>query len=200
MSLSFVSQLSRLRKKGASNEVLAARSLALDAEIGVSTVDYLSYCRGLGDFTTIPRHLKYKQQDYEEYLKETLHYLEDFFLRKNPLVDADKVSFSRLFLSPPLCLLSAVSLCLVSAVSLCLVFVVSLCLLFGVSLCLFFVVSLCLVSAVSLCLLFAVSLCLVFVVSLCLVSAVSLCLLFAVSLCPSLYLLDSLGCLFPSFV
>ncbi|OEH80321.1 splicing factor 3a [Cyclospora cayetanensis] len=83
--------LARLRKKGASEEVLADRSAALDEEIGGCTMDYLSYLRTLGDFTRIPRHLKYKQQDYREYLQGTLQYLEDFFFRRNPLADADKV-------------------------------------------------------------------------------------------------------------
>ncbi|XP_026190206.1 splicing factor SF3a60 homolog [Cyclospora cayetanensis] len=84
-------ELARLRKKGASEEVLADRSAALDEEIGGCTMDYLSYLRTLGDFTRIPRHLKYKQQDYREYLQGTLQYLEDFFFRRNPLADADKV-------------------------------------------------------------------------------------------------------------
>ena len=84
-------QLTRLSKKGASAEIIAERAAALEEELGPFMIDYLSYLRTLGDFTRIPRHLKYRQTDYIDYLKGTLQYLEDFFARKNPLADTDKV-------------------------------------------------------------------------------------------------------------
>ncbi|KAL8426742.1 hypothetical protein Efla_002256 [Eimeria flavescens] len=84
-------ELSRLRKKGASAEALAAKAAALDEELGVVSLDYLSFLRSLGDFSKIPRHLKYKQPDYLHFLTETDGYLEYFFQRRYPLTNFEQV-------------------------------------------------------------------------------------------------------------
>ncbi|KAL8451824.1 hypothetical protein Emed_001704 [Eimeria media] len=84
-------ELSRLRKKGASAEALAAKASALDEELGSIAVDYLTYLQRLGDFSRIPRHLKYKQPDYLHFLTETENYLENFFFRRYPLINFDEV-------------------------------------------------------------------------------------------------------------
>ncbi|CDJ43198.1 splicing factor 3a protein, putative [Eimeria tenella] len=81
--------LLRLRKKGASEEQLQQRALLLEET--KETGDYLGFLRGLGDFSKIPRHLKYKQKDFKDFLQETAEYLQDFFFRLNPLADQNKV-------------------------------------------------------------------------------------------------------------
>ena len=87
----FVLQLSRLRKKGLSEEALKERAASLLAENEETMFDYLSFIRLLGDFSGVPRHLKYKQKDYRDFLLRLAEYLKDFFFRANPFADADKV-------------------------------------------------------------------------------------------------------------
>ncbi|CDI80493.1 hypothetical protein EAH_00051970 [Eimeria acervulina] len=96
-------ELSRLRKKGLSEEALKERAASLLAENEETMFDYLSFIRLLGDFSGVPRHLKYKQKDYRDFLLRLAEYLKDFFFRANPFADADKVEetisaeFNRLF-------------------------------------------------------------------------------------------------------
>lgn len=60
-------------------------------EAASSAFDYVSFLRNLGDFSRIPRHLKYRQRDYADFLRSTADYLTEFFYRRNPLADMDKV-------------------------------------------------------------------------------------------------------------
>ncbi|KAL8270922.1 hypothetical protein Esti_005134 [Eimeria stiedai] len=84
--------LSRLRKKGASAEALEAKAAALEEELGAVSLDYISFLQQLGDFTRIPRHLKYRQPDYLHFLTETENYLEGFFFRRYPLTHFEQVA------------------------------------------------------------------------------------------------------------
>ena len=54
---------------------------------GFKSMDYIAWLRKLPSFDWIPRHIKYKQSDYEEYLTSIDRYLVDFLVRLRPLSD-----------------------------------------------------------------------------------------------------------------
>eukprot|EP00400_MALV-I_sp_L67-5_P000222 gene223-644_t len=53
--------------------------------------DYISWLKELDQFHNIPRHIKYRDMAYFEYLEALLAYLKDFVKRSLPLVDVEKV-------------------------------------------------------------------------------------------------------------
>jgi hypothetical protein len=55
-------------------------------------VDYITWLRDLSSFDWIPRHLKYRQKEYEDYLTSLERYLMDFQRRLRPLVNFDSLS------------------------------------------------------------------------------------------------------------
>ena len=62
-------------------------------------VDYVSWLRDFDSFENIPRHFKYKQQDYHKYLAELSAYLECFIRRQRPLMNLETqlISFQQTF-------------------------------------------------------------------------------------------------------
>jgi hypothetical protein len=52
--------------------------------------DYVSWLKGFTQFESIPRYVKYRQEDYQAYLRDLSVYLEGFILRQQPLSDLPK--------------------------------------------------------------------------------------------------------------
>ncbi|KAF4750439.1 hypothetical protein FOZ63_016898, partial [Perkinsus olseni] len=54
-------------------------------------IDYITYLKTFEQFHHVPRHLKYKQKDYLEYLKALQKYLRGFIQRQRPIFDIEKL-------------------------------------------------------------------------------------------------------------
>ena len=54
-------------------------------------MDYISWLKELDQFHNIPRHIKYRDMAYQEYLEALLAYLKDYVKRSLPLVDVGQV-------------------------------------------------------------------------------------------------------------
>ncbi|CEM09068.1 unnamed protein product [Vitrella brassicaformis CCMP3155] len=54
-------------------------------------IDYIQYLQTFDRFHEIPRHCKYRDAQYEQYLRELIGYLRTFFEKQNPIVDMQKI-------------------------------------------------------------------------------------------------------------
>lgn len=53
-------------------------------------IDYVTWLKTFDRFEFIPRHIKYRQEDFAEYLRELVSYLESFIERQRPLVELNR--------------------------------------------------------------------------------------------------------------
>eukprot|EP01071_Lankesteria_metandrocarpae_P006224 Lankesteria_metandrocarpae@DN4284_c0_g1_i1.p2 len=54
-------------------------------------IDYVAFLRSFQKLHEIPRHCKYRDVEYEEYVRSLEEYVEGFFFRINPLIEARKI-------------------------------------------------------------------------------------------------------------
>merc|ERR1719199_832419 len=51
-------------------------------------VDYVLWLKEFDQFHDIPRHCKYKEKEYTEYLESIISYLHNFLLRSQPIINS----------------------------------------------------------------------------------------------------------------
>ncbi|KAF8821742.1 putative splicesome-associated protein [Cardiosporidium cionae] len=83
-----LSEFTRLRKHHPTKEPKQLEELMEPFE----EVDYITYLKTFERFHEIPRYCKYRDESYELYLQAVADYLEDYFVRQNPLANHEQLT------------------------------------------------------------------------------------------------------------
>ncbi|CAD7952240.1 unnamed protein product [Amoebophrya sp. A25] len=82
--------LARLRRKNPDKDV-DVTDPKVQEEIKFTEVDYVKWLQSLHEFWECPRHCKYREAGYTEYVKLLAEYLQEFIQRSQPLQNMDQI-------------------------------------------------------------------------------------------------------------
>lgn len=85
------SEILRWKRKLTNQDDFDIKDPELQRRLEFTEIDYITYLKTFDRFHEIPRHIKYREKYYQSYLSNVLKYLEDFFIKQNPLANLEHV-------------------------------------------------------------------------------------------------------------